>query len=240
MPNWCYNEMTINAECDDALKELDDFKKTSIVKKHHVNDDGTTREYEELTFQGVLPRPPELDITSGSSVSDGILYLKAKDGDLSGINEYIKRDWTYKDELWNNEPNNSKLYEKDTPVKEKIKIAMDFLEDKLEVNDLTHARTALENIKKHGSKDWYDWSINNWGTKWDASTNDTDYDDNWLNISFDTAWSPPEPWIQAVSKKYPLLDIQVRITEESDAYMGYICARNGEMNSNFAEPHMPN
>ena len=241
MPNWCYNEMTVTCEDDqEAMSQMEDFKRDSIVKKTHVEDDGTTREYEELTFKGVVPMPPELEITSGSSVSDGILYLKAKDGDLSGINEYIKRDWTYKDELWNNEPNESKLYEKSTPVKEKIRIAMEYLEEKLEVNDLTHARTALENIKKHGAKDWYDWSINNWGTKWDASTQDIDeMDGNWLSIRFDTAWSPPEPWLQAVTEKYPLLDIMVRVTEESDAFMGYICCRNGKMEPTFAEPHYP-
>lgn len=53
--------------------------------------------------------------------------------------------------------------------------------------------------KEHGADNWYDWNINNWGTKWDAA--ESCIDDiaiDWLNpksssiqISFETAWSPP-------------------------------------------------
>jgi hypothetical protein len=41
-------------------------------------------------------------------------------------------------------------------------------------------------------ENWYDWNINNWGTKWDASVHDWGRDDdNEIWISFDSAWSPP-------------------------------------------------
>jgi hypothetical protein len=39
---------------------------------------------------------------------------------------------------------------------------------------------------------WYEWNINNWGTKWDASIYDFErLDDNNIRINFDTAWGPP-------------------------------------------------
>lgn len=45
---------------------------------------------------------------------------------------------------------------------------------------------------------WFDWCINNWGTKWDiGSDNDETYGlhptvvDNQATMSFDSAWSPP-------------------------------------------------
>ncbi len=49
----------------------------------------------------------------------------------------------------------------------------------------------------HGADNWYDWNIQNWGTKWDTSqvyidsvnTDDPDY--STITLSFDTAWSPP-------------------------------------------------
>ena len=39
----------------------------------------------------------------------------------------------------------------------------------------------------------YDWSVENWGTKWDASIYDYSFekDENRLRLNFDTAWSPP-------------------------------------------------
>ena len=40
---------------------------------------------------------------------------------------------------------------------------------------------------------WYDWRLQNWDTKWDAYDVSIDDDDpENLEISFNTAWSPPE------------------------------------------------
>lgn len=42
------------------------------------------------------------------------------------------------------------------------------------------------------SGEWnYDWSIENWGTKWDASIQEYWIEDEHLYVSFDTAWGPP-------------------------------------------------
>jgi len=41
-------------------------------------------------------------------------------------------------------------------------------------------------------ENWYDWNVNNWGTKWDASVYDWGREDpNTIWINYDTAWSPP-------------------------------------------------
>jgi formylmethanofuran dehydrogenase subunit E len=40
-------------------------------------------------------------------------------------------------------------------------------------------------------ENWYDWNINNWGTKWEASIYDFErIDANSIKINFDTAWGP--------------------------------------------------
>jgi hypothetical protein len=53
------------------------------------------------------------------------------------------------------------------------------------------------NIKYFGHKNWYDWCISEWGTKWDIGR-DSAYGDEaeiengeCLKIFFDSAWSPP-------------------------------------------------
>lgn len=46
--------------------------------------------------------------------------------------------------------------------------------------------------EKYGYSDWYDWSVNNWGTKWDADVHSWERDgDNDVYMSFNTAWCPP-------------------------------------------------
>ena len=55
---------------------------------------------------------------------------------------------------------------------------------------------ATSNFPKSGKNDdrWYHWNIQNWGTKWDACNVDIEYaDESQIEITFDTAWSPPEP-----------------------------------------------
>jgi hypothetical protein len=55
------------------------------------------------------------------------------------------------------------------------------------------------NLEKYGSKNWYDWQISNWGTKWDPDVqHQTLYnnDNPGINVTsyecyFDSAWSPP-------------------------------------------------
>ena len=61
-------------------------------------------------------------------------------------------------------------------------------EDKQAAHEAQQAR----NIEKYGFKDWYDWNINNWGTKWDFALDSKDQvDANTLTASFDSAWAPP-------------------------------------------------
>ena len=59
---------------------------------------------------------------------------------------------------------------------------------------------------------WYDWHIENWGTKWNACHCEVCYD----CVHFETAWSYPEPIIKALSEKYPDREIDV-----SYDYEGY-------------------
>ena len=49
---------------------------------------------------------------------------------------------------------------------------------------------------------WYQWCLDNWGTKWDVDHNDLRVKEKRgsVKLSFDTAWGPPEEfyhWLQA-------------------------------------------
>jgi hypothetical protein len=53
------------------------------------------------------------------------------------------------------------------------------------------------NLKKYGYNTWYDFCVNEWGTKWDiGKSNEYDNEpnrisDNEIHVYFDSAWSPP-------------------------------------------------
>jgi hypothetical protein len=40
---------------------------------------------------------------------------------------------------------------------------------------------------------WYSWRVSNWGTKWEVSAEIISHsvEDGWINLAFDSAWSPP-------------------------------------------------
>lgn len=71
------------------------------------------------------------------------------------------------------------------------KSKVDALEAVLQGEDkqvFNHLRPIPESEKDN----WYDWSINNWGTKWEISIIDWErQDDDTIWISFETAWAPP-------------------------------------------------
>lgn len=62
----------------------------------------------------------------------------------------------------------------------------------------TPERTAMR--EQYGYADWYEFCVNEWGTKWDIS-NDygaVDYTPGQteVSLSFNTAWSPPDRWFE--------------------------------------------
>ena len=69
---------------------------------------------------------------------------------------------------------------------------------------------------------WYHWCIDNWGTKWDVSDLSIDYeDDEQLELTFNTAWSPPEGIVDKLKKKYPDLTFTCFYDEPGMEVAGY-------------------
>ena len=62
-------------------------------------------------------------------------------------------------------------------------------------------------IDKYGANNWYDWRLNNWGTKWNITEADVEAGDEDIYATFDTAWSPPEGIHNYLQEKFP--DVQI-------------------------------
>jgi hypothetical protein len=70
---------------------------------------------------------------------------------------------------------------------------------------------TARNIEVHGYGNWYDFCVNEWGTKWDVGGND--YNEpiqespNKITMSFDSAWAPPT----TAMDKFEALGFSVRL-----------------------------
>lgn len=75
-------------------------------------------------------------------------------------------------------------------------------------------------LRDLGCESWYDWSYNNWGTKWNACRPEITEDrvrDGYLEIRFDTAWDKPPPIIDKLFEKFPKLSIRWTWQYEGEA-----------------------
>ena len=71
---------------------------------------------------------------------------------------------------------------------------------------------------------WYNWRVQNWGTKWDAYTMEIDDTDmpHGFEVQFETAWSPPEEVCYAIKDQYDDLSISWFYDEPGCELAGYL------------------
>ncbi|MBQ7152683.1 MAG: hypothetical protein IJR83_01940 [Clostridia bacterium] len=66
--------------------------------------------------------------------------------------------------------------------------------------------------QQYGKNNWYDWSIEHWGTKWNAYN--TDFRPQSGTLVFWTAWSAPHPVLEALAQNNPEVDIRHEWADE--------------------------
>lgn len=102
-----------------------------------------------------------------------------------------------------------KAYNQNRLLDEFIPIPLELKEGAMNIDELRKIRNweykkeldAMReelNKKYFGYKDWYDYCVSEWGTKWDVGHGDgyntrllKDIDKNTVHLGFDSAWSPP-------------------------------------------------
>ena len=172
----------------------------------------SSEENEIIDFNKIVPRPKSLDITSGSSVDNAMAIIKNNDKHFESMLDY---PWVKNEGLMTIEQ-----------VKEHIK-------GSLTEQDYEEGRMAIQNLETYGCKDWYSWSIQYWGTKWNAyDCNNGDYG----TISFDTAWSTPFPVMQKLARMFPELSFEVKFADED---LGNNCGKYTFENGELIEEYQP-
>jgi len=87
--------------------------------------------------------------------------------------------------------------------------------------------TPAELLENDG---WYNWNVNNWGTKWDIGESAEvtgDLIEGGIAF-FDTAWSPPIQAIEALSEKFPSVNFILEYIEMGCMFAGRAEISEGE------------
>lgn len=199
MPNHCTNIVKASKE---VLENLFDGK--------------------NITFQKLIPMPKSLNITEGSITSDAIIYVmnKKATNDFFSFKKMLEDiSDNYYINLWNKYKDKFSIEK----IKQLEKKAYTYIpsdtEKELGIKTLEDfGNLCLENIKKYNCVSWYDWSIKNWGTKWDAYECSGTPEEG--KLTFLTAWSPPYKIMEALFKKCSKSEIEWYYEGGGNEYKG--------------------
>jgi hypothetical protein len=93
------------------------------------------------------------------------------------------------------------------------------------------AKNALKNQQafiETGYHDWYTWSLDNWGVKWDAVRPTVKFDLLTITLCFDSPWGCPEHFVRELSKLYPDATFEmISGSIENDCHYEFTC-ENGK------------
>lgn len=148
-------------------------------------------------FNKIVPMPESLNVNCGSMTDESVVYYMTERCaiPISCLEE--KKLKTVKKIISN------VFYKGDAEIRILFERTMSYAykvsayeQDKM----YKMGQVYFDNYMKYGYTTWYDWRCNYWGTKWGAYSNEQKDDDT---ITFQTAWSNPEPIMLKLSEMYP-------------------------------------
>lgn len=171
-----------------------------------------------LVFNRVIPMPEELKIECGSESSLG---FSAVSGDYKALFIYPWIMQHMRDEQLSN-----------NQIEALKNSRIEFLNwlAKYRPKAVALGHQVASNLEKYGHETWYEWSIENWGTKWDAYNHavSNDCTDTKYLCYFETAWSPAFPVLEAMSEAFPDLNFRMAYADEGGGFAGIAhCGSDG-------------
>jgi hypothetical protein len=117
--------------------------------------------------------------------------------------------------------NEGKLLEEFCPVPKDLHVVAGKVGNDTDPEQIKLEEDTKRNLEVHGYANWYDYCVNEWGTKWDVggegdqSSQDSPTD---VRMNFDSAWAPPI----AAMEKFQDLGFRVKLVywESGMCYCG--------------------
>lgn len=215
MPNWVKTRLIISGE-----------NAAEIINQHTaVNEEGKT----DFDFNTIVKMPDELLIEKSSRSADALkLYIAKINPTIYNIGEktdkveFVSFSRKLLEIFGQRAMDDIPLYTlRASEVEELKKTYRKDLEEVLELG-----RRIFVNKQKYGYSDWYDWSCDNWGTKWNACNTEI----NGNTVYFNTDWKPPIPVIEKLARLHSECEIEFSYAEKQPGTLcGYYVFRNGEV-----------
>jgi hypothetical protein len=139
----------------------------------------------------------------------------------------------------------AKLLAEFCPVPESLHIVAGRVGNDADAEQIKLEEDTARNIATHGYANWYDFCVNEWGTKWDVGGEGdqaTVTGPNSISMGFDSAWAPPI----AAMEKFQDLGFKVKLIywesgmcfcglydENGDDYMDYSDMSADEVEANI-------
>jgi hypothetical protein len=223
MPNWCWNTLSIKGN----EKEIAKFKKV-------LNTPDSVEIICKAKNKETLREEYLADQRERGLNTDDILNFTASK--VKPIDEFIL------DEYRNFDRKHNIQLDENGDVINVIKSRMlnAFYPMPKELENTTSPSVADEVlVAKYGASDWYNWHVKFWGTKWDVDSEISSEDETFIQIDFDSAWSPPCNWLEKVAEDYPDLHFTLEYEEGGMAFKGImeICNNESIFESNTWDWH---
>lgn len=210
MPNWVKNIVHIEGPAEEIARAIELMR------------DKNPECSECIDFNNVIPMPERLNIDAGGYDRQYVaLYLKTLDSanihhlltaleerPVSYYGNYLKK---YAESFMMDDISEEQLnwMQKDWQNRY-VAVSPTSMEDV--------GKAYIDNILEYGHDTWYEWCIDNWGTKWNAC--ECVIDDDYLE--FETAGDAPFEVIVALSQRFPELIFH---HEWADENLGFNCGK---------------
>ena len=186
------------------IVKMEGITKLPLFKTEY--DEYEKRDVVCFDFNKIIPMPESLNVESGSIENMAIEAVNRK---LSKRRYAFEQ--AYSRPQMNDEDYQQRLKNYGKTEEELLELGLQYITNKV----------------RYGATSWYDWCCDNWGTKWNAYSNEQEDEDT---IIFETAWSNPEPVMLKLSEMYPEATIEHWWADEDmGSNDGYRVYRGGEI-----------
>ena len=224
MANWCVNQVDIKGDEEEVARLVALVSGAGVVD----GDDGA------FLFEKIVP-PPSSDVYAiNEGQNDFQCGCKDEWVDLTDLPLVEQSRWLNDDKVVEMVPQREKQVNGKKIVREvadtsTIRGVVD--------SEFGGTELCPDHLVPRNSNHpdwWYNWNVQNWGTKWgarDAWHDRTDNDkiiEGDTSYNFDTAWGPASPVIAALAKQFPKLSITHRYCEGGMGFAGETLFLNGE------------